>query len=135
MDDLDFTEEEIKEQLENLGYTNVSDARLKEFKRGKWIIHCLLCFCWQIHWNLFRPRFQIRMSYLDLERLVQHERSKNSSCSTVTTVTNETTVSSAGTKSDDNDYFIIVKIFLAYFIWNISSRSKHLCSSHILFVL
>ena len=38
MDDLDFTEEEIKEQLENLGYTNVSDARLKEFKRGKWII-------------------------------------------------------------------------------------------------
>ena len=35
MDDLDFTEEEIKEQLENLGYTNVSDARLKEFKRGK----------------------------------------------------------------------------------------------------
>ena len=34
MDDLDFTEEEIREQLENLGYRNVSESRLKEFKRG-----------------------------------------------------------------------------------------------------
>ncbi len=34
MDDLGFTEAEIREQLEILGYRNVSDSRLREFKRG-----------------------------------------------------------------------------------------------------
>ncbi len=39
MDELDFTEEEIKEQLEKLGYHNVPDERLKEFKRGIQFFH------------------------------------------------------------------------------------------------
>lgn len=35
MDDLNFTEEEIREQLEKLGYVDVPTSRLAEFKRGK----------------------------------------------------------------------------------------------------
>ncbi len=35
MDELDFTEEEIREQLEKLGYHDVSESRLREFKKGK----------------------------------------------------------------------------------------------------
>ena len=35
MDDIVFTEDEIKEQLEQFGYRNVPVERLKEFKRGK----------------------------------------------------------------------------------------------------
>ena len=34
MDDIVFTEDEIKEQLEQFGYRNVPVERLKEFKRG-----------------------------------------------------------------------------------------------------
>lgn len=48
MEDFDFTEDEIKEQLDILGYHNVPPERLLEFKR-------------------------------DLEQLVKHEKSKNSS--------------------------------------------------------
>ena len=35
MEDFDFTEDEIREQLEILGYTNVPVERLQEFKRGR----------------------------------------------------------------------------------------------------
>ena len=35
MDEFDFTEDEIREQLEILGYTNVPMERLQEFKRGR----------------------------------------------------------------------------------------------------
>ncbi len=34
MDEFDFTEAEIQEQLELLGYSNVPVERLQEFKRG-----------------------------------------------------------------------------------------------------
>ena len=44
MDDLDFTEEEIREQLEKLGYSNVPASRLAEFKRGEFLIIFLSLF-------------------------------------------------------------------------------------------
>lgn len=34
MENLDFSEEEIQEQLAVLGYTNIPKQRLREFKRG-----------------------------------------------------------------------------------------------------
>ena len=38
-DDLNFTEDEIQEQLEQLGYYNVPRDRLRDFKRGIFF-HC-----------------------------------------------------------------------------------------------
>ena len=34
-DDFDFTDDEILDELSKLGYANVPDNRLKEFKKGK----------------------------------------------------------------------------------------------------
>lgn len=34
MDEFDFTQDEIREQLEILGYRNVPTERLQEFKKG-----------------------------------------------------------------------------------------------------
>lgn len=34
MENLDFSEEEIQEQLAVLGYTNITKERLREFKQG-----------------------------------------------------------------------------------------------------
>ena len=43
IDEFDFTEDEIREQLEKLGYKNVPSTRLKEFKRGTiWTIFNLI---------------------------------------------------------------------------------------------
>ena len=39
-----FTEDEIREQLEQFGYHNVPVERLKEFKRGNYLFK-LLSFC------------------------------------------------------------------------------------------
>ena len=37
MEEIEFTEDEIREQLEILGYSNVPQQRLQEFKRGIFI--------------------------------------------------------------------------------------------------
>ena len=34
MDEFDFSEDEIREQLELLGYKNIPPERLQEFKKG-----------------------------------------------------------------------------------------------------
>ena len=38
MEDIVFTEDEIREQLEQFGYHNVPVERLKEFKRGNYFL-------------------------------------------------------------------------------------------------
>lgn len=43
MDNIDFTEDEIQEQLELLGYKNIPKHRLSEFKKG--LFHFCLCGC------------------------------------------------------------------------------------------
>ena len=40
-DDYEFTEEEIRQQLRLLGYSNVPEYRLKQFKEGTDIVTCL----------------------------------------------------------------------------------------------
>ena len=42
-DSLDFTDDEIREELSKLGYTHVPDTKLVEFKKGTVFIHG--CFC------------------------------------------------------------------------------------------
>ena len=39
MDEFEFSEDEIRKELENLGYFNVHQSRLTEFKRGI-LAHC-----------------------------------------------------------------------------------------------
>lgn len=41
MDNLDFSEEEIQEQLTILGYKNIPKHRLREFKKGWTLKHPL----------------------------------------------------------------------------------------------
>ena len=44
MDDFDFTEEEIREQLKKLGYSNIPDERLTQFKTGKYTYYFFFHF-------------------------------------------------------------------------------------------
>ena len=44
MDDFDFTEEEIREQLKKLGYSNIPDERLTQFKTGKFTYYFFFYF-------------------------------------------------------------------------------------------
>ena len=41
MDEFDFTDEEIRDQLENLGYHNIPKDRLQQFKKGNMAYHYL----------------------------------------------------------------------------------------------
>ena len=53
MDDLEFSEEEIRKELENLGYFNVNNTRLSDFKRGT-INSCGLRGGWSSrYWSIF----------------------------------------------------------------------------------
>lgn len=47
MDNIDFTEDEIQEQLELLGYKNIPKHRLSEFKKG--LFHFCLCVVLSLH--------------------------------------------------------------------------------------
>lgn len=38
LDEFDFTDDEIKEQLELLGFKNVSDAKFRNFKEGYFLL-------------------------------------------------------------------------------------------------
>lgn len=41
MDELNFTEDEVREGLAQLGYYNVPTERIKEFKKGNGIFSCM----------------------------------------------------------------------------------------------
>lgn len=43
MDELNFTEDEVREGLAQLGYYNVPTERIKEFKKGNGIFSCMEC--------------------------------------------------------------------------------------------
>ena len=44
MENIQFTDEEIKEQLEALGYFNVSQERIKQFKKGNYFLSLLIFY-------------------------------------------------------------------------------------------
>ena len=52
MENIQFTDEEIKEQLEALGYFNVSQERIQQFKKG----NCFLIF--------YELLFKLKQNYL-----------------------------------------------------------------------
>ena len=47
MENIHFTDEEIKEQLEALGYFNVSQERIQQFKKGS----CFLKMFYKLYLN------------------------------------------------------------------------------------
>lgn len=63
MEEFDFTDDEIRDQLETLGYANIPTERLQQFKLGMCIqISQLINACCMqdvsITWNYFGCRFR-----------------------------------------------------------------------------